>query len=140
MPPEAVVTIRCQHCATEFGTKRPRQAKWCPPCRVAKSIMGLSSHSAKCLACEQPFYKLDRKDSMCATCTGTPVGESRSEKPCAWCDGRDRLLPDIAICYPCATVGGKRHGEVVKALVQRMARVKATPLPPEPEEVALAIT
>lgn len=114
---------RCQHCGTAFPTKRPDLRKWCDRCRELKTVVRLGQYPKRCIVCGQEYYPNRFRQSMCASCSGSPVGRSCDTERCMFCDRPDRLLPGVALCYICAG-GTEHHTRVMRSATKALEKVK----------------
>lgn len=100
--------IDCQNCGETVRTPRPDRRKWCDTCRALKNLKNLRAKTHECLGCGQRYYAWDStsaraQNRICTVCLESPVGEERDDEKCAFCASPSRLLPGLALCWPCAT-------------------------------------
>lgn len=122
--------VECQHCGSTIRTKRPDLRKWCDRCGALKALLQLRAKVHKCVVCSARYYAHDNTSArarvrICPGCSGVPVGETRDTMPCAFCDGKTRLLPGVALCYLCAVLAEpeSRSVQVVKAAARKLKEV-----------------
>lgn len=119
--------VDCQHCGNTIRTKRPDLRRWCDRCRALKNIVSLRSKVHTCVGCGAKYYAHDSTSAraatrLCPTCSGAPVGETRDTLKCAFCDRGERLLPGVALCYPCVADASEQgpRDKVILSVVRKL--------------------